>query len=126
MTGSTETLYNPSTMSDCLFCKIIEGQIPADVVYRDDDVVAFKDINPQAPVHILVIPVRHIDRLTNPEAADGKVLSNIFKVIQRLADEFKLEQGFRVVANCGPEAGQTVYHIHFHVLGKRSLNWPPG
>lgn len=113
-------------MSDCLFCKIIEGQIPADVVYRDDDVVAFKDINPQAPVHILVIPVRHIDRLTNPEAADGKVLSNIFKVIQRLADEFKLEQGFRVVANCGPEAGQTVYHIHFHVLGKRSLNWPPG
>lgn len=113
-------------MSDCLFCKIVEGEIPADIIYRDENVVAFKDINPQAPVHVLVIPVRHIGRLTDPEASDGKVLSAIFSTIQKLAAELKLEQGFRVVANCGPEAGQTVYHIHFHVLGKRSLNWPPG
>jgi histidine triad (HIT) family protein len=113
-------------MSDCLFCKIIEGKIPAEIVYRDEDVVAFKDINPQAPVHLLVIPVKHIDRLTSPEAADGKVLGAVFSAIQKLAKEMQLENGFRVVANCGPEAGQTVYHIHFHVLGKRTLNWPPG
>lgn len=113
-------------MSDCLFCKIIEGNIPAEIVYRDDNVVAFKDINPQAPVHLLVIPVKHIDRLTNPEAADGKVLGAVFSAIQKLAEEMQLEKGFRVVTNCGPEAGQTVYHIHFHVLGKRALNWPPG
>jgi len=113
-------------MSDCLFCKIVEGKIPAEIIYRDEKVLAFKDINPQAPFHSLVIPTRHIDRLTSKEAANGELLSAIFSAIQKIADQHKLENGFRVVSNCGPDAGQTVFHIHFHVLGKRSLNWPPG
>ncbi|GAB1354560.1 MAG TPA: histidine triad nucleotide-binding protein [Candidatus Rifleibacterium sp.] len=113
-------------MEQCLFCKIVDGKIPAEIVYRDDSVVAFKDINPQAPVHVLVIPVKHVAKLTDPAASDGKMLSQIFATIARLAGELGLEKGFRVVANCGDEAGQTVHHIHFHVLGKRRLNWPPG
>ncbi len=113
-------------MEQCLFCKIVAGKIPAEIVYRDDSVVAFKDINPQAPVHLLVIPAGHVAKLTDPAAADGKMLSQIFAVITRLADEHGLEEGFRVVANCGDDAGQTVPHIHFHVLGKRRLTWPPG
>ncbi|MFZ5950809.1 MAG: HIT domain-containing protein, partial [Candidatus Rifleibacteriota bacterium] len=82
-------------MSDCLFCKIVEGKIPAEIIYRDEKVVAFKDINPQAPFHVLVIPVRHIDRLTSKEAADGEVLSAVFSAIQKIAAEHKLENGFR-------------------------------
>ncbi len=113
-------------MSDCLFCKIVDGKIPAEIIYRDEKVVAFKDINPQAPVHVLVIPVRHIDRLTSPEAAEGETLAAVFAVVQKLAADLQLENGFRVVTNCGPDGGQTVFHIHFHLLGKRSLNWPPG
>lgn len=113
-------------MSDCLFCKIINKEIPAEIVYQDKDVVAFKDINPQAPVHILVVPVKHIDQLTNPEATNKQILGAIFSVIQKLAKDMELENGFRVVVNCGPQAGQTVYHIHFHLLAKRPMNWPPG
>ncbi|NCB39368.1 MAG: histidine triad nucleotide-binding protein [Erysipelotrichia bacterium] len=113
-------------MEQCLFCKIVAGEIPADVVYHDDSVVAFRDINPQAPVHLLVIPVQHIDRLTSEAASDGKMLSQVFSVIARLAREHGLEKGFRVVSNCGEDAGQTVPHLHFHVLGRRCLHWPPG
>jgi len=113
-------------MEQCLFCKIVAGKIPANIVYRDDDVVAFKDINPQAPVHMLVIPVGHVEKLTDKGASDGKMLAKVFSTIARLADEQGLEKGFRVVANCGDDAGQTVPHIHFHVLGKRRLTWPPG
>jgi histidine triad (HIT) family protein len=110
----------------CLFCKIVKGEIPADIVHRDDQVVAFRDISPQAPVHILVIPVKHIASLTEPEASNGEMLSKIFAVIQKIAADMKLDKGFRVVTNCGSDGGQTVDHIHFHVLGKRSLTWPPG
>lgn len=113
-------------MEQCLFCKIVAGKVPADIVYRDDSVVAFKDINPQAPVHLLVIPVQHVDKLTAEGASDGKMLSQVFSVIARLAHEHGLDKGFRVVSNCGEEAGQTVPHLHFHVLGKRCLHWPPG
>lgn len=109
-----------------MFCKIVAGKIPADIVYRDDSVVVFKDINPQAPVHLLVIPVQHIETLTAEGASDGKMLSQVFSVIGRLAGEHGLENGFRVVANCGEDAGQTVPHLHFHVLGRRRLHWPPG
>lgn len=109
-----------------MFCKIIEGKIPADIVYRDENVIAFKDINPQAPVHLLVIPVQHIDSLAADGADDPKMLSNVFSVIRMLAQEHALEHGFRVVANCGEDGGQTVGHLHFHVLGKRVLSWPPG
>ena len=113
-------------MSDCLFCKIINGEIPADIVYRDDHVVAFKDISPQAPVHILVIPTAHIEKLTDPAATDGRMLTRIFDIIQKLAKKFELSEGFRIVSNCDEFGGQTVNHIHFHLLGKRQLNWPPG
>lgn len=113
-------------MSDCLFCKIVDGKIPAEVVYRDDQVVAFKDVNPQAPVHLLVIPVKHIEKLTDAQVVDGKMLAAIYTTIQKLAEEFKLDNGFRVVTNCGDDGGQTVYHIHFHILGQRQLKWPPG
>lgn len=109
-----------------MFCKIVAGKIPADIVYRDDSVVAFKDVNPQAPVHLLVVPGQHIERLTSSGASDGKMLSQIFSTITRLAQEQGLDNGFRVVANCGEDGGQTVPHLHFHVLGKRRLHWPPG
>lgn len=109
-----------------MFCKIIDGTVPADIVYRDENVVAFRDINPQAPVHILVIPVKHVASLTSPEATDGKMLTEVFSTIQKIAADNGLEKGFRVVANCGEDGGQTVHHIHFHVLGKRILTWPPG
>ena len=111
---------------DCLFCKIINGEIKADIVYQDDDVLVFKDINPMAPVHVLVIPKRHIERLTDADATDGKMLEKIFSAVQKVASELGLDEGFRVVSNCGNNGGQTVYHIHFHVLGQRQLNWPPG
>ncbi len=109
-----------------MFCKIIDGKIPADIVYRDENVIAFKDINPQAPVHLLVIPVQHIDKLTDEAAKNGKMLESVFSVVSRLALEHNLEQGFRVVINCGENGGQTVGHLHFHVLGKRVMSWPPG
>ncbi|GAB4282813.1 MAG: HIT domain-containing protein [Candidatus Rifleibacteriota bacterium] len=126
LTVDPMSVYNPAAMNDCLFCKIIAGKIPAEIVYRGENVVAFKDINPQAPVHILVIPTKHIEKLTDPEANDGRMLSEIFSAIQKIAAENDLEKGFRVVTNCGAEAGQTVFHLHFHVLGKRPLTWPPG
>jgi len=113
-------------MEQCLFCKIVAGEIPADIVYRDENVLVFKDINPQAPVHLLAIPVKHIPRLTSPEAVDGSMLSQMFSVIQKMANEHGLEEGFRVVTNCGDNAGQTVAHLHFHILGRRCLSWPPG
>lgn len=111
---------------DCLFCKIISGEIKADIIYQNDDVVVFRDINPKAPVHVLVIPTRHIERLTDKEATDGKMLEKIFLAVQKVASDLGLEEGFRVVSNCGHNGGQTVYHIHFHVLGQRQLDWPPG
>ncbi len=113
-------------MEQCLFCRIVAGEIPAEIVHRDENVVVFKDINPQAPVHLLAIPTKHIARLTQPEAADGVMLSQIFSVIQKMATGEGLDEGFRVVANCGDNAGQTVHHLHFHILGKRCLSWPPG
>ena len=113
-------------MEQCLFCRIVAGEIPAEIVYRDENAVVFKDINPQAPVHLLVIPVRHIARLTDPEAADGTMLAQVFTVIQKMAADHGLEEGFRVVTNCGENAGQTVQHLHFHILGRRCMSWPPG
>ncbi len=113
-------------MHDCLFCKIIDGKIPADIVHRDQEVVAFKDINPQAPVHILVIPVQHIVGVASEGADDPQMLASVFRTVRKLASEHGLEEGFRVVANCGENGGQTVNHLHFHVLGKRVMGWPPG
>ncbi len=109
-----------------MFCRIVDGKIPAEIVLRNDKVVAFKDINPQAPVHLLIIPVKHIDSLMSIEAGNAEVLTAVFAAVRKLAAEHGLQEGFRVVANCGENGGQTVGHLHFHVLGRRAMSWPPG
>jgi histidine triad (HIT) family protein len=114
-------------MSDCLFCKIGEGKIPATVTYRDDDVLAFKDIGPKAPFHQLVIPLRHIASLNQVKPEDAALLGKLMLVARRLAGEAGFaDRGFRVVVNTGPDAGQTVFHVHLHALAGRELGWPPG
>ncbi|MBN2575823.1 MAG: histidine triad nucleotide-binding protein [Deltaproteobacteria bacterium] len=114
-------------MSDCLFCKICEGKIPATITYRDDDVVAFQDIGPKAPFHQLVIPTRHIASLTQAKPEDAALLGKLMLVASKLAGEAGHgNSGFRVVMNAGPDAGQTVFHVHLHVLAGRSFGWPPG
>ena len=112
--------------SDCLFCKIVEGQIPADKVHEDDDVIAFRDINPQAPVHLLVVPRRHIASLNDASSEDQALLGRILLAARNLARKEGVGSGYRVVNNCGESAGQSVFHLHFHVLGGRALTWPPG
>ena len=111
---------------ECIFCKIVDKEGPADIVYEDESVLAFKDINPKAPVHILVIPKKHIGSLLDLEEADEEVIGRIYLVCKRLAGEMGIDKGFRVVVNCGPGAGQSVHHLHFHLLGGRPLRWPPG
>ncbi|MBA1337157.1 MAG: Bis(5'-nucleosyl)-tetraphosphatase (asymmetrical) [Firmicutes bacterium] len=114
-------------MSDCIFCKIIDGEIPGDMVYQDDRVVAINDIDPKAPVHILIMPKKHIPSLLEVEQEEQNILSHIMMVAARLAREKGIsEKGFRVVNNCGEEGGQSVGHIHFHLLGGRYMQWPPG
>ncbi|RKD34741.1 histidine triad nucleotide-binding protein [Thermohalobacter berrensis] len=114
-------------MSECIFCKIINGEIPSDKVYEDEKVIAFNDINPQAPVHILVIPKEHISSIKEIDENNGDIIKHIHLVINRIAKEKGLdEKGFRIVNNCGEEGGQTVGHLHYHLLGGRQLQWPPG
>lgn len=108
---------------DCLFCKISRGELPSTKVYEDDTVYAFKDINPIAPVHILIIPKEHISKLEDITPENSGVISHIFEVAAKLAKDMGLENGFRVVSNCGEDAGQTVFHIHFHLLAGRKLGW---
>lgn len=107
---------------DCLFCKIIAGDIPSTKVYEDDLVYAFRDINPQAPSHILVIPKAHIDSVNGINAENSAVVAHIFEVIPKIAQAEGLTNGYRVVSNCGPDAGQTVFHLHFHILGGKALS----
>ena len=112
---------------DCLFCKIVSGDIPADVVHRDDHVLAFRDISPQAPTHILVIPTEHITSLEHAQDSQVEVLGRIMLVARDLARSERLaEDGYRTVVNTGADGGQTVHHVHLHLLGGRSLGWPPG
>jgi histidine triad (HIT) family protein len=111
----------------CLFCEIIAGRIPARVAYQDDAVLAFHDINPQGPVHILVIPKKHITSLTDMTPEDDALVGSLVRRARDLATEAGLaERGFRLVFNCGEEAGYSVYHIHLHLVGGRKLGWPPG
>ncbi len=109
-------------MQDCIFCKIIAGEIPSKKVYEDEHVYAFYDINPQAPVHVLVIPKRHISSVAAIDAENAPVVAQVFCAIANIARELGLEeQGYRVVSNCGEAAGQTVFHLHFHILGGKQL-----
>lgn len=113
-------------MNDCIFCKIAAGEMGTEFLYEDDQVVAFRDINPVAPVHILIIPRRHIPSANELTEEDNLMIGHIFQVIQKLAQHENLNQGYRIVNNCGKEGGQTVGHLHFHLLGGRCLQWPPG
>lgn len=114
-------------MADCLFCKIINGEIPSSKVYEDDKMYAFNDIDPQAPVHFLCIPKEHISSVNEINAGNGEVVSHIFTKISEIAKDLGVDKtGYRVVTNCGEDGGQTVGHLHFHVLAKRFLSWPPG
>jgi histidine triad (HIT) family protein len=114
-------------MSDCLFCKIAAHEIPAQIVLDDDDVLVFRDVNPQAPIHVLVIPREHIESVAALTSAHDLLWTRMLRAAQRVAqDEGIAESGFRIVANTGRDGGQTVHHLHLHVLGGRQLTWPPG
>ena len=109
-------------MSNCLFCKIIDGQIPSTKVYEDELVYAFRDINPQAPTHVLVVPKIHVEDVNGITAENSAVIAHIFEVIPQIAKAEGLVNGYRVVSNCGADAGQTVQHLHFHILGGKALS----
>ncbi len=112
---------------DCIFCKVAKGEIPANKVREEGALLAFEDVNPQAPVHILIIPKAHIPTLLDLKEEDEGLLGSIFRLAGELARERGIaERGFRLLANCNPEAGQSVFHLHFHLLGGRPMGWPPG
>ncbi|MBQ4625742.1 MAG: histidine triad nucleotide-binding protein [Clostridia bacterium] len=113
-------------MMDCIFCKIVNGEIPSNKAYEDDKVLAFYDLEPQAPVHILIIPKEHIASAADITAENSSVISHVFEVAAIIAKEKGLDNGFRIVNNCGDSAGQTVKHIHFHLMGGRDFGWPAG
>ena len=113
-------------MSKTIFKRIIDREIPAKIVYEDEHCLAFEDVNPQAPIHILVVPKREIPSLADLGDDDAALAGHLLVVVQKLAAERKLDDGYRVVVNCGPAAGQTVAHLHYHLLGGRSFTWPPG
>jgi histidine triad (HIT) family protein len=112
--------------SDTIFGKIIRREIPADIVYEDDLCLAFKDVNPQAPVHVLVIPKQSIAKLSDAESQDHALMGHLLLTVKRVAAQLGLTNGYRTVINTGDDGGQTVYHLHLHILGGRSLTWPPG
>lgn len=112
---------------DCIFCQIVSGKIPAKIIYRDDHVVAFDDINPQAPEHKIIIPHKHVETLNDLKSEDGDLISHMIQSATKLAKQLNIaEEGYRLVMNCNRGAGQTVFHIHVHLLGGRPMHWPPG
>jgi histidine triad (HIT) family protein len=112
---------------DCLFCKIVNGEIPAKIVYRDDLVLAFEDINPQAPHHVLIIPQKHIHTINEVKSEDNELIGHMVQTAKLLAKEMNIaEEGYRLVINCNAGAGQTVFHVHIHLMGGRRFAWPPG
>jgi len=113
-------------MNDCLFCKIIEGEIPSQKVYEDNDVFAFRDINPKAPHHILIVPKTHIDRIENLQKSHSELMGKLILTAKKIGDELTLKSGYRLVFNNGPDSGQEVEHIHLHLLAGRKFTWPPG
>lgn len=117
---------NASNHTDCIFCKIVSGQIPAKKAYEDELTIAFYDLNPQAPTHMLVVPKQHIASLANTSPADAALLGHLLQVTTQLAASLGLSKGFRTVVNTGTDGGQTVDHLHLHLLGGRAMHWPPG
>lgn len=114
-------------MQDCIFCKIIKGEIPCQKVYEDDMVLSFKDIEPAAPSHVLIIPKKHISSLNDVTEEDSKIIAHVFMAAKKIVKELGIDKdGYRIVSNCGENGGQSVPHVHFHLLGGRSLQWPPG
>jgi histidine triad (HIT) family protein len=113
-------------MSETIFSKIIRKEIPADIVYEDDLALAFRDVQPQAPVHILVIPKQPIESIDRATDSDAALLGHLLLIVKRVAAQEGLDKGYRVVINTGEDGGQTVFHLHLHLLGKRSMTWPPG
>ena len=113
-------------MNTCVFCRIAAGEESARILYQDEEVTAFRDQNPQAPTHILIIPNDHIDSVNDVEAEDANLLGRLFVVARQMAQEEGLTAGYRLVVNTGPQAGQSVQHLHLHLLGGRRLSWPPG
>jgi histidine triad (HIT) family protein len=113
-------------MSACVFCRIVRGEAPARIVYQDKDVTAFQDLRPRAPTHILIVPNRHIAGVAGVEPEDSALLGKLFIIARRLAEQEGIVNGYRLVVNNGPRAGQSVFHLHVHLLGGRPLGWPPG
>ena len=113
-------------MDDCIFCKIARGEIPADKVYEDERALIFRDIQPCAPTHLLAIPKSHIASAAQLDGGNADIVAHLFAVMAKAAKDLGLDDGFRVVTNCGKDGGQTVGHLHFHLLGGRQLTWPPG
>jgi histidine triad (HIT) family protein len=114
-------------MNDCLFCKIRDGEIQGDIVFENDDVLAFNDVNPQAPVHILIIPKKHIATVNDMDDSDESVMGKLFSAAKNIASQQSIaEDSYRLVVNCNERAGQTVFHIHMHLLAGRNMTWPPG
>lgn len=112
---------------DCLFCKIVAGELQSDLVYQDDQIVAFRDIDPKAPHHILIIPRKHIATLTHAKETDTLLLGNMMLVAKMIAADLKVDEaGYRLVLNCNQQGGQAVYHLHLHLLAGRQMHWPPG
>jgi histidine triad (HIT) family protein len=112
---------------DCIFCKIVAGEIPSNKVYEDDKILAFRDLNPEAPEHVLIIPKKHITSLNHVTPEDHALLGHIQVKVKEIAESLGVsEKGYRLVANTGDEGGQTVHHLHYHLLGGRSMKWPPG
>jgi len=113
-------------MADCIFCKIANKEIPANIVYEDDKVLCFHDVAPKAPTHVLLISKKHIASMADVQTTDQELMGHIIVKIKEIAEVLELENGYRVVNNCGSDGGQTVDHIHFHIMGKRQMLWPPG
>ena len=113
-------------MDDCLFCKIVEGKIPSKKVYEDEHTFAFEDIDPKAPTHVLVVPKKHLAGLKEATTADAEIIGRCHLTAAKIAAERKIEDGYRTVLNVGPRSGQSVFHLHVHLVGGRDLRWPPG
>ena len=114
-------------MLDCIFCRIARHEIDSTIIYEDDNIIAFEDIDPQAPQHILIVPKKHISTLMELRESEHDILQRLFSVAQHVATLLQVENsGFRLIMNCNPDGGQTVYHLHLHLLGGRKMNWPPG